>query len=112
MELLEPHTGHKTSRTILIAGGCGCIGPSIAHVICNLPNDMEIINIGAIERIERPEEYSIESIIKNYEMVKRPELILTIEDMCIDADDFNPSFDEIKKDNSKFYDHYYKGKRR
>jgi len=102
----------KKPRIILMAGGCGCVGLSMERVMSmhHLHEKVEIINVGTVEII--PEEDSIEAVIAHYEMIRPPELVMKLEDLCFEADDSNCSMDGIKKDNAKFYDHYYKGKRR
>jgi len=117
MELLEAHIEPKPARKILIVGGYVGIGPSLEHVMARhyLHEEVEIINIGAIEKRVKPDgesfSDSLVSVIEELRMIRRPELVMTLEQLHVcDPDDC--SHIDIKKLNTKFYDHYYKGKRR
>ena len=115
MEDIELHIEPKPARRIIIVGGgCGCVGMSVEHAMArlHLHDEVDIIDIGAIERVTKPDEDSIEAVIAQAKMIRQPQLVLTLEDMCMDADDSNCSLDNIKKDKTKFYDHYYKSRRR
>jgi hypothetical protein len=115
MENIEPHINPKKPTNIFISGGAERVGLVEQVMAMHHLHEVEIINIGAIEKVVKPDgdsfSDSLISVIDELKAIRRPELIMALENMCIDPDDFHMP-KESYKDITKFYGHYYKGKRK